>query len=526
MTDIQCERTVLMKSKVLTRTPGYIGLAKDMRTVAKSSDEVVKTNARKHLAQRMGKLHGLPQKIGQIMSMSNDATAANPFAGLSDNAQPIPLKQVRAVLEESWKTSPDVVVSEIDPRAFAASLGQVHRATLQTGETVAVKVAYPGIHEAVMADLKVLGWLSAPVGDLRRGFDLADYREEIVRDLREELDYNNEANNQEEYKDAASNLDWLVVPETFKKLSTDKVLVTTWQDGDTIDKVATDWPAKAKEELARRILRHFLTMLFDQGLVHGDPHPGNYRFRFDDQGSPQIVLYDFGSVRRIPINDRLTILRLITDSVTRAYDPTGWLIALGFKRSLIDPIRAKIPAVCSVLFQPFASPAKFDLSRWNRSQRMDDILCDDRWNFRMAGPANLILLMRAFRGVLFYLEKLGAPVSWERILAPILARHNQAAEALSPPAMGSSPGEVATIAKHLRIEIYRGGVRKVSLTLPASSVEDLPEVMGEDVVEKVSDQDIDLDEIVRSARRNGYAPMELFRIDDPQDDKSVRVWME
>jgi len=520
-----------MKSKVLTRTPGYIGLAKDMRAVAKSSDEVVKTNARKHLAQRMGKLHGLPQKIGQIMSMSNDAAAADPFAGLSDNAQAIPLEQVRAVLAQSWKTNPDVVVSEIDPRAFAASLGQVHRATLHTGETVAIKVAYPGIHDAVMADLKVLGWLSAPIGDLRRGFDLADYREEIVRDLREELDYNNEAKNQDEYRCAASNLDWLIIPETFEKLSTDKVLVTAWQDGDTIEKVVSEWSAKAKEELARRILRHFLTMLFDEGLVHGDPHPGNYRFRLDEhglplQGSPQIVLYDFGSIRRIPIKDRLTILRLITDSVNRSSDPTGWLVALGFKQSLIDPIRAKIPAVCSVLFQPFASPAKFDLSKWNRTQRMDDILCDDRWNFRMAGPANLVLLMRAFRGVLFYLEKLGTPVSWERILAPILTRHSQAAEALLPPQVGPNPGDLATIAKHLRIEIYRGGVQKVSLTLPASSVEDLPEVMGEDVVQKVNERNIDLDEIVRNARRNGYAPMALFRIDDPHEDKSVRVWME
>ncbi len=519
-----------MKSNVLTRAPGYIGLAKDMRNVARSSDEVIKTNARKHLAQRMGKLHGLPQKIGQIMSMSKDSAAADPFAGLSDNAQAIPLEEFRAVLEQSWKTDPDVVVSEIDPQPHPASLGQVHRAILQSGESVAVKVAYPGIREAVTADLTVLGWLSAPVGDLRRGFDLNDYREEIIRDLQEELDYNNELNNQTEYREAAASLDWLVVPRTHPNLSTDKVLVTDWQPGDTIDKVVAQWPTKAKEELARRILRHFLTMLFDHGLVHGDPHPGNYRFRLDDQdaspnGDPKIVLYDFGSLRRVPLEDRLAILRLISDSVAREFDPTGWLIALGFKQSLIDPIRAKIPAVCSVLFQPFASPAKFDLASWNRSTRMDDILCDDRWNFRMAGPANLILLMRAFRGVLFYLEKLGTPISWERILAPIKAKHDKQAAALSLPEVGSSSNDVATIARHLRIEVYRDGSRKVSLTLPAASVEDLPEVMGEEIVEKVKERNIDLDKIVRSARKNGYAPMDLFRIDDPKEHKSVRVWM-
>lgn len=522
-----------MKSKVLTRSPGYIGLARDMRAIAKTSDEVVKTNARKHLAQRMGKLHGLPQKIGQIMSMSGDTAAADPFAGLSDSAQAIPLEQVRAILEQSWNTNLDAVVTKIDPNGHPASLGQVHRVSLRTGEIAAVKVAYPGIREAVMADLKVLGWLSTPLGDLRRGFDLADYRQEIVRDLQEELDYRSEANNQQAYRKAASKLEWLVVPELYQHLSTDKVLVTAWQDGDTIDKVVSDWPAHAKEELARRILRHFLVMLFDHGLVHGDPHPGNYRFRLDtlsgpsrSEPEPNIILYDYGSVLRVAFADRLAILRLITDSVRRSSDPTRWLVALGFKRSLLDPIRAKIPAVCSVLFQPFASPAKFDLSKWNRTQRMDDILCEDRWNFRMAGPANLILLMRAFRGVLFYLEQLAAPVSWERILAPILAEHSEAASALSPPATESHPGTVATIAKQLRIEVYRNGLRKVSLTFQAAAVEDLPEVMGEEVVEKVKQRGIDLDKIVRSARRKGYAPTELFRIDDPREGKSVRVWME
>ena len=86
-------------------------------------------------------------------------------------------------MEKAWGAPLDSVVQTIDRNGLAASLGQVHRAVLRDGREVAVKVRYPGIRKAVMNDLKVLGWLSAPVGDLRRGFDLNDYRAEIVRNL-------------------------------------------------------------------------------------------------------------------------------------------------------------------------------------------------------------------------------------------------------------------------------------------------------------------------------------------------------
>ena len=106
------------------------------------------------------------------------------------------------VIAEQWNCDPETVFSEIEPHGRAASLGQVHRATLRDGRTVAIKVQYPGIRQAVEADLKMLGWLSKPVGDLRRGFDLTDYRGAIRDSLDEELDYVREAEHQRRYAEA------------------------------------------------------------------------------------------------------------------------------------------------------------------------------------------------------------------------------------------------------------------------------------------------------------------------------------
>ncbi|MEK6798568.1 MAG: AarF/UbiB family protein [Planctomycetota bacterium] len=513
-----------MNTGTLSRGIRYAGMAVDLGRIARTHDETVRDNARRHLAQRMGRLHGLPQKLGQMLAMSDDAEKADPFAGLGERAEPIPFDVVRPLLERAWGEPITKVVRAIDESGLAASLGQVHRAALLDGTEVAVKVAYPGIREAVAADLKMLGWLSSPVGDLRRGFDLSAYRAEIARDLDEELDYLREQQNQTRYATLAAP-DHVVVPRCFSQWSGSSVLVTAWEDGDSLEKTI-NWPVSAREELARRLLGHFLTMLFDHGLVHADPHPGNYRFRDDRAAGPRLVLYDFGSLLEVSPVDRLALLRLIRESAQCVGDPLPWLISLGFSPALLTPIADKLPAVCKILFEPFSHPGKFDPRSWRRRERMDDVLADGRWNFRMAGPARLILLMRAFRGVLFYLDRLQAQISWSRILEPILHRHATELDRLTPPPTATTGSGFGLLAKHLCIDVRRDGKRTVFLTLPADAVDDLAEVMGDETAERVLARGIDLDAIAASARRQGYKPMTLFALDDPTDAKSVRVWLE
>lgn len=514
-----------MTSKsILQRSVGYVQMANDMRKIKGATDETVLQNARLHLAQRMGKLRGIPQKIGQMMSMSDDDFKADSFSELNDQAEPLPFNIVQEQLEKAWEQPLDCIVKDINPTGRAASLGQVHQATLHDGTTVAIKVAYPGIRQAVMNDLKMLGWLSAPMGDLRRGFNLTDYRKEIVRDLDEELDYRKELQHQQKYRILSTNLKGLIVPDVVDSLSSEHVLVTHWEDGETIDQVSK-WPVSDRQELARRMLNHFFTMTFDHGFFHGDPNPGNYRFRKDPTHGPGVVLYDYGSVARLSTHDRLVLMKLITDSTARRGDPLSTLVELGFNVDLLSPIAQKLPALCSVLFEPFNQPMKFDTTKWKRKERIDDILQDDRWNFRLAGPAKIILLMRAFRGVLYYLERINEPVSWERTLGQVFSKHQGLVNALRiPPRQDSSVGFDA-MAKHLCIEVFRDGRKKVSLKMPVAAIEDIQNIIDEDIAQKIESRGISLDTIVHDARRSGYAPGELFQLEEPQESKMFRVWL-
>ncbi len=233
-----------MTASTVKRMPGYIAMARDAYRLRSADQEHVREQVRSHLIARMGKMRGLPQKLGQMLSFSqpgNQEHAAVQFAALQEQAEPLPLEVVRPVMESAWGCDLEDVLSEIDPVAHAASLGQVHRATTRSGTEVAVKVQYPGIHDAVIADLKMLGWLSIPVGNLRRGFDLSSYRETILEDLESELDYRQEASHQKAVGRWAKTDAFLIVPEVIDRLSTDKVLVTEWQEGDHWNVVRKAW---------------------------------------------------------------------------------------------------------------------------------------------------------------------------------------------------------------------------------------------------------------------------------------------
>ena len=132
-TDI--DRNISHTSK-LRRSIGYVDLARHARKLRKSTDEAVRGRARTHLAARMGKLRGLPQKIGQILSMSSDAEAAEVFAPLTGDAEPLPFDEIQPLLEQAWGTPLERVVRSIEPHGLAASLGQVHRAVLHDGRSV------------------------------------------------------------------------------------------------------------------------------------------------------------------------------------------------------------------------------------------------------------------------------------------------------------------------------------------------------------------------------------------------------
>ncbi|MDP2290249.1 MAG: AarF/ABC1/UbiB kinase family protein [Actinomycetota bacterium] len=253
------------------------------------------------VAERLGHMKGALMKLGQMASYVDDALPAplrEALAQLQSNAPPMSAALAAQVIESEFGAPPDQLFVEWDPQPIAAaSIGQVHRAVIvdpATGQerAVAVKVQYPGVADAVEADLRnadLLGML------LQQGFGGLDPDEmvaEIKERLAEELDYRLEARNQQLFADFYRGHPFIHVPEVFPTFSGAHVITSELVDGCTWQEML-EWPQEHRDRVGEVIFRFVFRSLYGMHAFNGDPHPGNYLFHRDGR----VTFLDFGLVK-------------------------------------------------------------------------------------------------------------------------------------------------------------------------------------------------------------------------------------
>lgn len=502
-----------------------LGLLLKDYAVFRWSDTDQRDERRRRVIERLGLLHGLPQKIGQLLAFSELETGGADFTRLTENEPSMSFDEAAGEIDRQLARlgapARAVCFPDLDPIGIAASIGQVHRATLRDGRKVAVKVQYPDLAGALEQDLRALGWLTTPVGDLRRGFDLPAYRNEIGAMLRDELDYTREAEATREMAGRIAEAPELAgaieTPSVIEDLSNDRLFTATWLEGKPFAETR-QWSASQREQTAATLLRLFLRSCFQWRRLHADPHPGNYRFSLS-AGRPRIGLLDFGCVKTIP--DRLAsgLFRLARAGTDRD-ENIRIHHAMGFNAALLEPLHARLPELCAVLFEPFREDRPFDPGNWNLRSRIAALLGPDRMNYRLAGPPEMIYLLRAFQGLAHYLAALQAPINW----AAILGESADCAPDQQPSTTVTGSGDEGDrLSQTLHVSVMEHGREKVSIVFPAAAAENLRDLVPPDLQPKLAQRGIDLGRIIDKARANRFAPGELFRLDDAP--RSVRVWL-
>lgn len=468
--------------------------------------------ASESVAARLGRLHGLPQKMGQVLAMGGGQETAGGMQSLWASADPMPMDQFKGLLSEAWGRPWQEVLRSLDPTPLAASIGQVHWAQLAGGDHVAVKVRYPGIEAAVASDLRSLECLALPFGGFGRGFDIESYRRALGDQLKEELDYGLEARHQTLMAKACDPAQ-VVIPAVHQDLCSRTVLVSTWESGASLHR-AKSFDEPARERIAGALLGQFLGLCFRHGLVHADPHPGNYAFR-DDPSVPPVVLYDYGCVHHLGQRDRMALLRLIRCAAQpqRGEDPFPWWVELGFRADLLEPLHDRLPALTAILFEPFSARDSYDLAGWNRAERLESLLGEDRMNFRLAGPASHLTLLRGLEGLFANLRQLGAPVRALPILGDLFRDFDHELEALDSSRVKGPRPSVSAQAQALQIRITDDGKPVVRLRLPVHTIDSLDEIIDPDLMARIAAEGCSLEEVVRTARQNGYRPGPLFDLE-------------
>jgi predicted unusual protein kinase regulating ubiquinone biosynthesis (AarF/ABC1/UbiB family) len=396
------------------------------RLAGADREEISARNAERaaqQMFQVLGELKGGAMKFGQALSLMEAALPedqAEPFRAqlqrLQDAAPPMPTSKVYGVLAGEFGPGWRGLFSHFSPRPVAAaSIGQVHRATwAETGEEVAVKIQYPGAEEALLTDLAALRRLAATIAPLTGGVDVVALTREITDRVAEEVDYRREADAQNVVSQAFGDRRDFFVPRALR--ATRRAMVSEWVDGVSLRDVA-EWPRERRNRIGLNYVRFLFAAPALAGVLHGDPHPGNYLVTADGR----LAALDFGLVTYLPDGLPSAMGRLVSLARDgKADDVAAGLAEEGFLTADIPP--AALLAYLTPFFEP-AAVREFHFTReWMREQfvRVRDLESTDNMALKLTVPPVYALIYRVWLGGIAVLAQLDVRASFADVLDEFL----------------------------------------------------------------------------------------------------------
>ena len=387
------------------------------RRIGGASAEVVNTEIQQRSAEQvfrvLGELKGGAMKFGQALSVFEAALPDNligPYreqlVRLQEAAPPMDPETTRGVLTTQlgadWASR---FRSFEEVPAAAASVGQVHRAIWADGREVAVKIQYPWAEAAIRADLRQIRRLSRALGGLVSGIDVRPLMDEMRDRLLEELDYELEAGAQQAFVRAFADDDAIVIPDVVD--ASPQVLISEWLEGTPLSRVIASGTQEERDHAGLLFSRFHFSSPGRAGLLHADPHPGNYRITPDGR----LGVLDFGAAARLP--DGLPASVGIVLQAALEGDREGMLEGLraeGFVKESVDLDADELYEYLS----PFVEPARveyFQFSReWMRGefQRVNDPRGEGATGLKINLPPSYLLIHRVWLGAIAILSQLGA----------------------------------------------------------------------------------------------------------------------
>ena len=282
---------------------GALGIGRQL--VGQSSNVVfaeIQEKTAEQLFKVLGELKGGAMKFGQALSVFEAALPediAKPYretlTKLQESAPPLPTRVVHKVLAkelgEDWR---DNFSSFEDVATASASIGQVHKAQWKDGRAVAVKIQYPGAAEALISDLNQIQRFAKIFQLVMPGLEMKPLLEELRSRIIEEVDYRYEAQAQETYARVYDGDADIAIPKVV--MASDRVLVSEWLEGTPLSQIIANGTQEQRNNAGMKLARFHFTSPDRAGLLHADPHPGNFRLLADGR----LGVLDFGACNRLP----------------------------------------------------------------------------------------------------------------------------------------------------------------------------------------------------------------------------------
>jgi predicted unusual protein kinase regulating ubiquinone biosynthesis (AarF/ABC1/UbiB family) len=412
-----------MSSRVTT---GYVtdaalsAVSSPERTEQRRAQRQLRTTA--EVVETLGSMKGAFMKLGQMASYLDaglDPEVRKQLAALQSNAPPMSAELAASVVTDELGGPPEEVFADWDPQPLAAaSIGQVHRAVTRDGVAVAVKVQYPGVDEAIRADLDNSTMLMQLVRMAFPSLDAATVVEELRSRVGEELDYTLEARNQAVFAEHFAGHPFIHVPAVIRPLSTRRVLTTELVSGTRYEEVVDRWSQEERDLAGETIFRFVFGCLYRFNVFNGDPHPGNYLFH----GDGRVSFLDFGLVKWFSESDVSTLSEMIRTMVIEP-DPAAFRRAVeraGFLRAGADLSDEQVVNYFRHYYELVLERGPSSFSPEYASQTLRHFFDATDPVIRQANvPAPFVILQRINLGLYAVLAGLGSVADWRSVAEEI-----------------------------------------------------------------------------------------------------------
>jgi predicted unusual protein kinase regulating ubiquinone biosynthesis (AarF/ABC1/UbiB family) len=423
-------RSARIGTAIGTQATRYAGTK--AANIARSEDKGKERLEGRHIetALRMvtvlGEMKGAAMKIGQMASFIDTDFLPPEYreiyqeqlAKLRAHAPAMPWEKVRAVLAEEYeRDNPEDMFGSIEREAYAAaSIGQVHRATLRDGSPVAVKVQYPGVAEALESDLANAGVLVRLARAIAPGLDAKAIAAELRERVLEELDYEYEAQNQRAFARAYEGHPFIYVPKVHSELSRRRVLVSEFVEGREFEDVKS-LEQDERDIFGEIVFRFCFGSIYHLQHFNADTHPGNYVLMDDGR----VAFLDFGMTKRVT-SGQIQLEQLAIDAASRD-DPEALRTALHDLGFISDPSKIDAERLLEhvkLVGGWYIEDADVQITP-QRVMKMIEVTSDPRSDFfdmvrRESLPADELMGRRMETGLLAVLAQLRATANWHRIL--------------------------------------------------------------------------------------------------------------
>ncbi len=400
-------------------------------SLARSEEEAQERLEARHLETAvkmvsiLGEMKGAAMKLGQLASFIDTELLPPEYAEiyqeqlakLRTSAPPMPWSEVEKVIESDYGEPVFEHFTEFEPEAFAAaSIGQVHRATLIDGREVAVKVQYPGVAEALEDDLRNAGMLVRLAKAIAPGLDAKAVAEELRERVLEELDYEYEAQNQRSFSRAYREHPFIYVPDVITRLSRRRVLVTELVEGIQFDEIK-QLDGEQRSRFGEIVFRFCFGSIYHLQHFNADAHPGNYLLMADGR----VAFLDFGMTKKLDV-EQIELEQRAVDAAVRR-DPEALRQALhdlGFVKHPTKLDAERLMDHVMLVGGWYIEDREYEVSS-RRVAKIIESASDPRSEYfdltrRESLPAEELMGRRMETGVIAVLAQLRAKRNWHRIM--------------------------------------------------------------------------------------------------------------